>query len=179
MLNDYRQRVFYCVLFFLFFVVSGCDQISNQITQSMHKGTLKGVEACLKENKSTLLSEVGIRKLCVAQHQTSRKKYIPETAKVDKNLTLSGYLTNPFSDFIITEVDLEVNVYDGDGEKFTVYGTEDGLWAEPGAEYYVVVSMDTIATKVRPSKSCADDSPRENCKAWGLNSYSGIKINVK
>lgn len=102
MLNDYRQRIFYCVLFFLFFVVSGCDQISNQITQSMHKGTLKGVEACLKENESTMVSELVIRKLCVAQHQSERDSWSSENkARISYDLQLTGTFTSPFDDFEI------------------------------------------------------------------------------
>ena len=174
--------IFLCMLF----VLVGCDQIGNKVAQTVYKGTLKGVEACLAENKSSLVSEEDVRNRCVDVHK--KGVYVDGTdgrsaflsAKPDSVIRIKpahGTWLNNSNSSIITQVEVAGMVYDKAGKEFSGKTVKKGLWIMPGEAIDIVFDVQIPDMPKGIGKNC-DGGPYENCMTFGRFNFWGIKFTV-
>jgi len=182
-LGDGMSRIIVlCTVLF----IAGCDEVTDRLTQAINKGTLKGVEARLNSNRSTLVSEEDIRNRCVEHHKVSGS--IDATAwKANisiqddrlriRSLGMEGGWKNTSDNFIVTEVEITGVAYDDSGKRFSGSSTEKGLWVLPGEPFSVASDVIIKGLPKGMSGYCKNDLFK-NCVTWMVPSFKGIKFKV-
>lgn len=164
--------------------ISGCDLISDKFTQAMYRGTLRGLEACVAENKSSLVPEANVRDRCVELHKqplnsinTSgwRAEVFPlDGRRVRVRSEKKGW-KNSTVDQIITHIEISVSLYDETGKEQRGTVIEKGLWVMPGEYVDVSTSIDMVSTMDVPY---CENEPYRNCRTWTAGNFWGLKFIV-
>ena len=174
------------ILLIMVCVLVGCDQIGNKVAQTFNKGTLKGVEACLAENKSTLVSEEDIRNRCVDFHKEAI--YVERTDPRHAFVTTNNHPVmriepagrtwlNTSTSSIITQVEVTGKIFDKSGKEFSAKTVKKGLWIMPGEAITTVFEV-RIPDMPRGIDEHCSEAPFENCKTYAISNFWGIKFTV-
>ena len=166
--------------------LAGCYQIEKII----NKGTVKGVSLCIDHNTSTLLSEELVKRKCIKENQTKLQYKIPNLSasisirsKEDRS---KGFIElydgrNTNDDYIITEILVDIGVYDKDGKQY--FKTEYiETWIEPSVLFEGLSStiekfdLPANTTSGDINKQFCSEVVKKSCRDWGIRHISGVKI---
>ncbi len=163
-------------------LVIGFEPLERAINETLHMGTVRGVENCIDYSSSGLLSDESIRETCTIafqrrlfhnDHATGRAGPRANRSSVD----WEGVLENRTSDHVTTWVEVAVSVFDEDGveQEFTA---ETSIWIDPLSEAEFRVELrDFDAALLDELEFCERDAGAPtSCMTWGVVGMMGLSI---
>ena len=166
--------------------LTGCYEVEKII----NKGTVKGVSLCIDHNTSSLLSEELVKRKCIKENQSKLKyRFLNDasarviiSSKIDKyegEISLAGG-TNEYDDYIITEILLEITVFDADGEKYVMPEVIE-TWIEPSKKLIGVTKITKFGLPANTSseeinENVCPEKDMKSCANWSIIRISGVKI---
>lgn len=163
-------------------LVIGIEPVQRIITEATQKGTLKGVESCMKYSSSDLLSDHATRATCVNTFQKPLYRNDHATGRAGPRINQGtvgwgGSLENKTPDYVTTWVKIAVRIFDKEGGE-KEYFAEIPVWIDPLSEAEFSVDLpDVDVEKVEGSYFCDHDDPDPKaCFAWGVVGVKGVKI---
>ncbi len=163
------------------FNLSGCKESTTR------SGTVSAVSECIEKNskQGELVSKQLIKSQCIKREQIKRhyiyqEEYRSYVGYSGENVVLNGKLQNYHEDFVITEIEVSFDLYDGDGKKYSKSGVQSNLWIEPSLylDLYVAIPIGEDIT-IRPSEFCSHKPDTyKNCKTWNVIGFKGVNVSL-
>ena len=163
------------------FNLTGCKESTKR------SGTVSAVSECIEKNskQGELVSKQLIKSQCIKREQIKRhfvyqENYRSSVKYSGENVLLTGNLLNYHEDFVITEIEVLFQLYDGDGKKYSNSGVQSNLWIEPSLylDLNVAIPIDEDIT-IRPSEFCSHKpGTYKNCKTWNVVGFKGINVSL-
>lgn len=163
-------------------LIVGFEPVQRVINESMHQGTLNGVESCMSYSDSELLSAEAIRVTCVSTFQKPLYRDDHASGRAGpktKNGAVGwgGVLENKTSDHVTTWVQISVSIYDDEGVE-QKYSAETPIWIDPlGETEFEVELPDLEPAQFESMEFCESESSAPSaCMAWGVTGVMGLSI---
>lgn len=154
--------------------VSGCLEL-DFIQERRHSGTIRGVEHCVKHNRSDLVSEADIRTSCAQKHSKDMPTWNLNgraTYYADRGTgrTFGGTLKNDTSDIVYTQI--TVWVEHEDENLYKEYFFLRNVWLPPGE------TMNFFEIVQNQPQQIYDKEGRHMFN-WGISHAKGVPIVLK
>lgn len=172
-----RFRGFFTLSVFL--SLTGCKPVQEVVNDTLYHGTLAGAEKCIELKATTLVSADNVKQACVAKFQDTAPGSVryniegrgrPEIFFNKK--VFSANLENKNQDFVVTEIEIEIQRLDATGGVEKRYYARRSVWLEPGARGFSFQS-DEVPNAPDDWKSMVDC---EGCWTWFVSSAKGLSL---
>lgn len=163
-------------------LVFGVAPIQRVVNEAIHKGTLRGVENCMKYSSSKLLSEEAVKAMCVEAIQKSLYHNDHATGRAgpmlnQRTVGWGGTLKNKTPDHVTTWVKISVSIYDADGTEQEHFA-ETQIWIDPLDDAEFKVQMpDLKHEELEDTEFCEhNESTPKDCMTWGVVDVMGVSV---
>ncbi|MDP2492580.1 hypothetical protein Q8W25_01075 [Shimia thalassica] len=178
-MKTFVSLVAVCATAYLIFDFPKLQQTANEV---LRDGTLQGVEVCVANSESALVTVETTRNACSARFQKNLYSIEFATGRAGPSVQagkvlLEGSLENKKTSHVTTWIALSFYTFDADGKK-SEFVTDTFLWIEPSSATELSVTLpDLEPEQVRDMKFCdhEDESPK-SCMGWGVMEIRGIEI---
>jgi hypothetical protein len=170
-------------LAFFFSLLSGCDEISNQVNRYKDNGSVKAVDTCIQRNGSDLVKVEITRAQCAKKISKAINVEVSATGFLPSYsnqrylfLEINGQNT---SDYVLTSLAVYVNFVNSEGVTFaspTV--TRDDLWYLPGDPIKVTYRFETdmYSKIVENGDQACTDTITKKCWYWVIPTFKGLTV---
>jgi hypothetical protein len=159
--------------------LAGCKPAEQAINDAFYHGTLAGAEKCIELKATTLVSADNVKQACVEQFEDTAPSSVrhniegrgrPELFFNTK--VFSANLENKNRDFVITEIEIEIQRLDKNGGVEKRYYARRSIWLEPGERGFSFQSEE-VQNAPDDWKSMNDC---EGCWTWFVSSAKGLSL---
>lgn len=182
-----------CLVGLSIIFVGGCYPIERIV----YKGSVRALASCIdaSSNVSVVISDDTIRRNCIEENEMSLPNWLIRPIggnllltyqDITEDFRISRFrLLNIPAEYVITEVTLQIVLYNDVGEQFLVQ-QERSEWIEGPVELYVA-SLSNFDPWVVPRPEgldlldpdsfggCGDAGTRTNCYIWSLSDIKGLE----
>ncbi len=159
--------------------LTSCKPVEEAINDIFYKGTLAGAEKCMELKTSTLVSAENVKATCVAAFE----KQLPDSVANQITGTgspmlnwgrkvFSAQLDNLNTDWVVTEIKIEVAVLNAEKQVDRRYYTTTRVWIEPGQRNFQLASEEVA---LAPENWDQIDNCKD-CWQWVVAEAKGLEM---
>lgn len=159
--------------------LTSCKPVAEAINDIFYKGTLAGAEKCMELKASTLVSAENVKATCVAAFEKQVSDSVADVITGTGNPTLSwgrkvfaAQLDNANTDWVITEIKIEVAVLNAEKKVDRRYYATKRVWIEPGQKKFQLTSEEVALAP----ENWDEIGNCKGCWQWVIAEAKGLEM---